>query len=396
MINLGEQFQAQIETCAFGGDGIARPNGVTVFVPGTLPGETVVAEVTDVRSNFARARVLRFGQRSAGRIEPVCPHAGKCAGCAYGHCTYELENQLKLDQLRHFPGAAEIDPGAPLAPEPVWNYRNKLVLHVRKPGPKAELGYVGPDGASLRDIDSCLLARPEINEKLRELRSNPGFDHTLHDGMELTLRFTEHDGVRYWRNAPGAKIPMLTEETPLGPLAVPAGSFFQINRGGMELLLGLVGDALAEKPRPGFLDLYCGAGLFGCLAARRGVPKILGTELDKAAAEAARLNLRRCGAHDFAVAAAEAGHDLPELLSALPPGSPVLVDPPRTGLPAGVVRALNNSRTPELFYISCHPATWSRDAGRLTAAGWVLCELRMVNMFPRTAHFELYSRFQRT
>ena len=394
-MKIGEQFQCEISACGFGGDGIARYQGVTVFIPGALPGERVIAELTGIRRDFWRARVVRFGSRSPERCEPACPLAGRCPGCSYQHCSYELENQLKQAQLANFPAAVGVTLPPPLAPEPVLGYRNKLVLHVRQVGRETEIGYVGSDNVTVCDLEACPLAHPAINAKLRELRADPGFAHTVRDGMELTLRYTEKDGVSYWRNRPSIKLPPLHETTSLGELLVPPGAFFQVNRAGMELLLGLLREVLLERPRGGFLDLYCGVGLFGCAAAAAGVERVVAVELDAAAADCARTNLRRCGAAAPEVIAAEAEKELPRVLEHLPEDTLTVVDPPRTGLHGRAVAALNAGPLRELIYISCHPATWSRDAGRLAAGGWRLQSVRLVNLFPRTGHFELFSRFSR-
>ncbi len=395
-MNIGDHFQCEITACGFGGDGIARHEGMTVFVPGALPGELVVAELTGIRKSFWRARPVRFGQTSPERVVPECPYAGRCPGCAYSHCSFDLENRLKLAQLDNFPGAGKIAPRPVIAPEPVFGYRNKLVLHVRKVGKETEIGYVADDGGHIVcDIESCLLAHPEINAKLRELRANPGFSHTLHDNMELTLRRTEREGVVVWRNCPSIKMPMLHENTPMGELLVPSGGFFQVNPGGMEALIRLLREVLAERPRAGLVDLYCGAGLFACVGAEAGVPEIRAVEVEPASVACAQTNLRRCGAPQAKIVAADAEKELPALLSSMPEDTLLVVDPPRAGLSGALIRTINRSALREIVYISCHPATWSRDADRLGMASWKLESLRMINMFPRTGHFELFSRFRR-
>lgn len=125
------------------------------------------------------------------------------------------------------------------------------------------------------------------------------------------------------------------------------------------------------------------------------MPEIRAVEVEPASVACAQTNLRRCGAPQAKIVAADAEKELPALLSSMPEDTLLVVDPPRAGLSGALIRTINRSALREIVYISCHPATWSRDADRLGMASWKLESLRMINMFPRTGHFELFSRFRR-
>ena len=98
-MQIGTEFQCEIEKTVFGGDGLARCNGEVVFLPRTLPGERLIGRVTAVKKNFSRAEVVRFGQKNPRRIEPGCSYFGRCLGCCYRHAEYALEAELKSAQL---------------------------------------------------------------------------------------------------------------------------------------------------------------------------------------------------------------------------------------------------------------------------------------------------------
>ena len=400
-MQTGAQFQCEIEKVAFGGDGLARVNGEVVFLPGTLPGEKLIGEVVSEKKNFSRGRVVRFGVRSPHRIEPACPAFGRCPGCCYLHCDYPGEIELKSAQLSDLLAQAGIVPGEGVllpaaAPEPPLGYRNKIVFHTHKVGGRTLLGYVGADNRTVTYLDDCPLAHPEISAEIARLRGEKSFLHSLHEGMQLTLRRTDYNGVVFWRNRPERNATWLRETVPFGRLSVPRGSFFQVNPAGCAVLVERFRELLEELRPRRVIDLYAGVGLFGCCAAACGVGDILAVESDEAAAEAARYNLKSFGIADPAVIAGDAAEALRELDAEAAAGTLLVVDPPRTGLSSQAMRALLAGGPAGLVYISCNPATWVRDANRLAGGGFVLHRLQLVNMFPRTGHFELFSFWSRT
>lgn len=398
-MRTGTEFQCEIETCALGGDGIARVDGEVVFLPGTLPGEKLIGRITAEKKNFSRAEIVRFGATSPHRVEPGCPYFGRCPGCRYLHADYAYETALKQRQmLDHMKAAGfECAPEAvaePFAPEPELGYRNKIVLHTHKVKGETFFGYVMADNTTVTDIANCPLANPAINAKLAGLRGDKGFLHSLHEGMDVTFRHTEHDGVKFWRNAPAKNLTWLREETPAGMLSVPCGSFFQVNPAGGAHLVKRFMETVKRLEPSRVIDLYAGAGLFGCAAAACGVTDILAVESDAAAAEAARFNLARRTAN-ARVAAGDAGDALKELGREDAAHTLLIVDPPRNGLAFAAMQALTRSTLGQLVYVSCNPATWTRDAIRLEKGGFRLRRLELVNMFPRTEHFELFSEWVR-
>lgn len=399
-MEIGREFQCEIEKTVFGGDGLARVGGEVVFIPRTLPGERLIARVTACKSSFSRAEAVRFGATSPHRIEPACPYFGRCPGCRYLHAGYAYETELKAAQLADQLAQAGLEPApgvleSPIAPEPPLGYRNKIVLHVHKVGGRTMLGYVMGDNTTVTDIEACPLAHPEINAKLAELRGDKSFLHSLHEGMDVTFRWTAADGAIYWRNQPARNATWLKEELPFGRLSVPCGSFFQVNAAGAAALADEVAALIAARKPARFIDLYAGAGFFSAVALHAGVREVLAVESDEAAAAAARFNLKRFGAEHPEVIAGDAAEALKSLKDAPASDALLTVDPPRGGLTLKAAMALTGSTLDSFIYISCNPATWARDARRLAKGGFTLSKLRLVNMFPRTEHFELFSFWTR-
>ena len=98
-MQIGTEFQCEIEKTVFGGDGLTRCDGEVVFLPRTLPGERLIGRITAKKKNYSRGTVVRFGETSPRRIEPGCPYFGRCPGCCYRHAEYGLEAELKSAQL---------------------------------------------------------------------------------------------------------------------------------------------------------------------------------------------------------------------------------------------------------------------------------------------------------
>ena len=392
-------FKIEIEDLTFGGAGIGRIDGKVCFVPRVLPGEKVEVEIKKEKPDYYTSRLLKVLEPAPERIEEECPFGSFCPGCAYQHCSYKYENELKDRQMRDFlTRSLPVDNcefGVWQAPEKPLGYRNKLVLHVEKDGARTLLGYIHEGNQTVLDVPACPLACEPINEKLSELRSSKGFFHSLHKGQTFTLRYTRQAGVSYWRNAPKAGLSWLKEELPFGNFSVPAGSFHQVNPFGSAALIENTTAVLQREKPEAVIDLYCGSGLFGVTAALAGVSRVLGIEIDKQAVESARYNLNQHGLKNAEIIAADAAKVFDEAVEKLPESAILIVDPPRGGLGKKVKRGIAQSKLKGLIYVSCSPDTLGRDLKMFHNNGFSLKYARMINMFPRTSHFETFTYLTR-
>lgn len=405
-----ENIELEIERIAFRGAGVAHAGPVVCFVPGTCPGERVRARVVRRRKNFWEARVEKVLEASPDRLPaPDCrvftPDGEvQTPGCVYDHATHEAELRWKGGQLRDFlvrqARIAEPFLEPAVASPRHLNYRNKAVMHVaRDARGRRVLGYVGDDNATVLDQPRCPLSLDPINDALAEIRADGAFWRFARPGSRLALRHTTRDGVSVSVRLPDGRFepadpPPLTETVPVaGALEVPARGFFQTNPDVGAALVGAVAGEIRAAAPARFLDLYCGVGVFGLVAAALGVPRVAGAESGRDAAAAARRNAGRLGFADRAsFACADAARALPGLLAGGPAaGTLALVDPPRAGLAPEAVRALLAAPPARLLYVSCSPDTLARDLALLCAPGagaFRLEKARLFDMFPRTAHFE--------
>ncbi len=363
----GQRLRLTVTDLAFGGEGVARQGDFVIFVPFVIPGETVAAEITEVKKRFARARLVEVAEASSLRTEPRCRYFGQCGGCQYQHIDYGAQLEFKRKQIADliervggFAGAA-VGPVVP-CPQP-YGYRNRIMVRSQwnKPRQGLDLGFIRHDSGLVVDVEECAIAEPALNEQLRGLRAHP----PPKGGLKVVLRVLPDDWV------------------------VPRDSFFQNNHHLLPGLTGVVESALRESGARFLIDVYCGVGFFGVSLAGV-VEKFIGVEYDQMAVKAARANAARHGRTngDFVVGNAE--DILPALLQCYPAGqTAVILDPPRTGCPSRSLALLRAVRPAQVIYVSCHPATLARDLNVLCAQG--VFELRKVtplDMFPQTQHVE--------
>ncbi len=402
--------EATIEQVVLGGEGVARtPDGV-IFLSGVLPGERVVYRVAGQSAAFRRGELLAVLEPSPDRVMPECPLArpspigclggglrSACPGCVYAHVKSEAEVRLKqaqlLETLRRLGGLsleALEGIGSPISAIRAIRYRNKAVFHVARSGKEWQVGYYGLDNQTILDVPDCLLTVEPIAEAYFEQRRRPEWPHTLRDGMTVTFRWTQRDGVVWWRNRSDPRTPWLTEEAGGLLLRVPADSFFQINPWMTACLVSEV-EAVIREVQPGaVVDLYCGSGLFSMAAFRAGVSRGWGVEVDGRAVEAAGWNARQAGMTGYTFAACSVERGLRGGgLQFSANGLLAIVDPPRGGLSEAVRQRLLQLSPRDILYISCACDTLARDLRSFWADGrYRVRRICLLDLFPRTAHFE--------
>jgi 23S rRNA (uracil1939-C5)-methyltransferase len=172
---------------------------------------------------------------------------------------------------------------------------------------------------------------------------------------------------------------------------VSAGSFFQVNTPGAEVLVDAVLNYLSPRPHETLLDLYCGVGLFSLVLAAR-IAQVIAVEANPAAVADARFNVESAGLDNVRVIAG----DVADILVALDePVHATIVDPPRSGCGHEVVTRLAALGPKRLVYVACDPATLARDAKTFATAGYQLVEVQPLDMFPQTYHIESVGLFVR-
>ena len=396
-------MRVQISDVAFGGDGVARHEGKVVFIPGTLPGETVDAVVISASKRFSRALPKAVHDPSDVRIESDCPYSLKpsarcalssyCPGCVYRHVSYSGELAIKKKQLADlFARIARMDAMPPVdahGPACADRYRNKVTLHVSN---ERAAGYYAADNTTIIPVSDCRLACEPIAAAIKAAAGEP-----LEPGTDIILRHTERDGLRKWTGQPPSR-PALTEKTFVGEMKVPPSSFAQVNPSMSSQLAERVQNIIRQAAPQNVIDLCCGAGLFAVTAAAAGVPSVFGVETDEAAVNCARENAASIAPGRANFICADAAKGLKTITGAIGTlkQTVIILDPPRRGLDAALIAALTKLDPQLLLYISCAADKLARDTKELIAAGYMLDSAAIFDMFPRTASFETLAVFRKT
>ena len=130
--NVGDRLEVEITDMAFGGDGVGKVDGFVVFVPFVIVGELALVEITERKSDFARARLLQVITPSPDRVDPKCQYFGECGGCQYQHIDYEAQVRIKLEQVRNLfarVGGFTPEVVGKLIPCPApYGYRNRIMI----------------------------------------------------------------------------------------------------------------------------------------------------------------------------------------------------------------------------------------------------------------------------
>ena len=379
-LKLGDRLTATIQDIAFGGEGVTRIDQFVVFVPFVLTGEEVEIEVTEVKKNFARARLLKVITASPLRTTPECPYFGACGGCQYQHIQYSAQLEIKRKQVADLMqriGKFSPDTVAPAIPCPKpYGYRNRVMIRSQwdKYKQGLNIGFIRADSRLVEDIEECKIAEPAINEQIRHVRAHP----PPKGGLKVVLRVMPEG----WD--------------------VPPDSFFQNNFYLLPKLVETVRERVRASGCRFLIDAYCGVGFFS-LELSDLVEQYVGIELDPQAVHAARHNAaerRQLASENRPNGQFLQGRTedlLPQVLSGFPPNSAtVLIDPPRIGCPKSALELLRVIRPAQVIYVSCHPATLARDLNVLCSDG--VFELKMIvplDMFPQTQHLECVADLRR-
>jgi 23S rRNA (uracil1939-C5)-methyltransferase len=402
--------RVRVDSIAGGGDGVARHDGMAVFIPRTAPGDLV--DITlEGHGRFARGSVVSLVEPSASRVEPPCPHytRDRCGGCQLQHMTYDSQLRAKStivrDALERI-GKREAPP-VHVVPSPTpWRYRTKLTLALRWSGHRWIAGlhrFDDPD--AVFKLDQCPITDDRVVEIWRRIvaaasllprsprlrgavrLTSDGASFLLEGGTEWPRAREMADRVPelttvWWQRQAGRRRLLVdrrkaTADGP-GDTQSPDASFAQVNTAAAELLHAhVIGRALSHAPAT-VIDGYAGAGSTAIALAARGV-RVTAIELDPAAARWVAAHLPS-GSRSLVARVEDA-------LDAALPADVVIVNPPRAGVDERVTSTLQGATgSRAIVYVSCNPATLARDLQRMPR--YRVVSLTSFDMFPQTAHVE--------
>jgi len=374
----------KILAVAKGGSGIVRDGEKTVFVPGVIAGETVEYTLLGRRRSAWQGRLQRVLEPSPQRTRPPCPHYGECGGCNLQHMSYDEQLRTKAEILGgNLKKIAGIEPAAAteILPSPPWRYRSKSEFQLRG----GAAGFFARESHRVVTVSRCPLI-PEVAEAFF-LDRRPGLAghgdsqlQVVSNGRELAARLEAAAGGETWLSRER------TVQFQLGPYAYRVGpeNFIQANLFQLRPMLDLLEAALDGMPITSAADLYCGCGFFTLPLAAR-CRTVLALENDPRNVACLRANLESNHAGHVQVIQADV------LRSGLPQADVLVADPPRGGLSARVIAAMAGGPARAVIYFSCDSATFARDLRLFIRHGFALDAMRLVDNFPHSDHFEIFS-----
>jgi 23S rRNA (uracil1939-C5)-methyltransferase len=442
--------ELEITDLAFDGKSVAHLDGKVVFLKGGLPGETVLAEITNQKPRHNQGIVREIVKPSDMRVDARCSHFDYCGGCTWQDLIYNSQLVFKKKQvadcIERIGKLDSVDVADVVGSVELFHYRNKMEFSFHVSEEKGFTLGLHRQGHfdDIFDVETCYLQSSLSNKLVAWVRDFvreeglPVYDVYRHTGYMrfLMIRLgkrTGHtmvnlvtnvgdfpcrkkflDGLRgafpeittVVHNQNGQKSNIATgeiekvlfgagyiEEKLFGKrFRIRANSFFQTNSIQTETLYRNAFDMLQPRPSDRLLDLYCGTGSIGLLVADY-VSEVVGGELIADAVKTARENAAINETENITFAEGFARNFLKT------PGATenhfdiVVVDPPRAGMNPKALKRMLQLKPEKLLYISCNPATFARDAAAIVSGGYNLPQVRPVDMFPHTMHIELIGMF---
>ncbi len=443
-VNVGDRFPLTIRRLGVNGHGIGYFKHKVCFVPGALPGEVVVAEVTKVMPRFLEAKIHRLRRTNKHRVTPRDSYADVAGGFELENLAYpeqlKFKRQVVLDSLSKFKpyGYRNYDVRPTIAAPAEYGYRNKAQFQVRLVDGHVAAGLYKPDSHDLVDMQECAVQMPQTMHvmrtmvKLIEKLNIPVYDEEHNSGIIKTLAVRESwttgelqltiitntpklihkhqlldaikeqlpEVVSVMQNVNPGDTPLvwgdqtihlagaetITESLMGLDFKLSARSFLQLNPAQTEVLYEEAAKALELSPDDTLIDAYAGIGTIGLSLASR-VKDVRGMEIIPEAVDDANENARLNGITNAHYEVGKAEEILPKWQEAGLNFDALVVDPPRAGLDDNLIKAILKTKPRKFAYVSCGMASLARNLRRLTSV-YHVDYIQPIDMMPQTARCE--------
>ncbi len=435
-MNKNEIFEIKITGMTDDGSGVGRAEGIAVFVPYTIIGETVRVHIIKVNKTYAVGKLLDVITPSEHRIKAECEYFYKCGGCQLWHMDYEAELEYKhnkvADCIKRI-GGIETKVSPIIGSNKTSRYRNKVQLPVSGTG----IGFYRRNSHDVIDMEDCLLQDIRASEIVNQIRkwikdyniepynekSGEGVLRHIYlrmadSGIMVTMVIATDKLPHSEKLAESLKKPELcvtsivcninikNTNVVLGhkniviygteslsdsienvSFEISPNSFYQVNKEQTYTLYSIARRMANLSGSETVWDLYCGIGTIGQFMANKA-SKIIGIEIVPEAIENARKNALNNGLNNTEYYCGAAEKIAPELIKKGERADVVILDPPRKGCNEVLLDTVIKTKPDRIVYISCKPSTLARDLKHLSANGYSVKEIVPVDMFPRTCHVE--------
>lgn len=400
-------FEIDIQDYGYDCEGVARrEDGKVCFVPYTLKGERVLAQVVEEEKSFVRCRCQEIKKKSEKRVLPLCQYYGVCGGCNLQHTSYEQELAIKKEVLSKQLSKAKYNGQINVVKsEKEYFYRNKIKLFRAEKG----LGLKKPASNEVVEIEKCVIVDEYLNKALKAVQTFIKAQGILEQTRQVVLK-NQGDDVLVWFNfEKEVKVDFQGLQIMLG---YGSGIFMSVGDSSPRKVLGAENLTFKENDIDGTIKVnsfrqvnsevaqklyecvlkhikigdvvnaYSGAGLLTAMIAKKN--RCYGIEIGEAEHSDAEKLKRENSLGKMFNFLGDVRRVLPKVLGASV--KTVVLDPPRKGCDKRVCQILNDSKVERIIYISCDSATLTRDIQRLRS--YKISSATLFDMFPKTANME--------
>jgi len=450
-VAIGGLYDVLIDDLSHDGLGIARIDGFLVFVKDALPGERVVARITNTKKNYGHGLAIDKIKTAATRVQPLCSLFEACGGCQIQHMNYASQLEFKKNiVVRNMQKFAKIENPPVLdviGMDDPWRYRNKTqVPFGLDENGEIVAGFYKSRSHEIIDMSSCLVqtrVADDIVAAVKKFACEFGISPYIelqHEGVlrHVVIRVgfkTDQVMVVFVTRTPDLphkeplcqhlinKFPSIKSiahninpqvtnvifgeqtNTIYGEdyikdfldgldFLISARSFYQVNPVQTEVLYRIVAQYANIGAADIVFDAYCGIGTITLFLAREAAV-VYGVEIAPDAIVDAKENARINGLDNvnFEVGASEVV--IPRLINEGIVPDVIVVDPPRKGCDVTLLEAIICAKPERVVYVSCDSATLARDVKVLEEGGYKLEIMQPIDLFPMTSHVECVALISR-
>lgn len=438
-------IEVLIEDVSLDGKGIARYNGIVIFVPFAAVGDKLIVKILKVKKDYAFGKTEKILKKSLHRINVDCDSYYKCGGCVFRHISYDEELRIKSkfvkDSLNKFAGITNFNVSDIIGAKDINHYRNKAQVPVRyNRDQKIISGFFSPHSHNVVECLDCKLHPKEFDKIIFEIKKWMQFykivpyDETANTGLlrhiylryakstneimvclvingesipckdilvrNLTGKFENIKSICLNINRKstnvilGDKNKVLFGEDFIQDILcdtrfnISPLSFYQINHDQTEIMYDIAKNMLNLKNTDNVLDLYCGIGTIG-LTMALDINKLLGIEVIKQAVENAIKNSEINNIRNSDFICGDVVEEIDYISSYIKNVNTIIIDPPRKGCDGRLIDTIMKISPEKILYISCNPCTWARDLKILCKQSYNLRSVVPIDLFPRTGHVEV-------
>lgn len=433
-----------VEITGFGseGEGVAKVQDFTIFIPRAIKGEKCKIKVIKVNKSFAFGKLLEVIEASPYREEPICSIYSQCGGCQIQHLSYEGQLEFKRQKVQEIMkriGKIDVEVMPVMGMENPYRYRNKVQLPVSRENEEISIGFYAQRTHRIINIDKCHI-QEEIGDRVIFIAKEwikkyniETYNEESHKGIVrhimirkafrtgevMVVIVTRGEELPYKnefvdmmiKNIPGLVSVVqninkdktnvvlgLKNKTLWGKdtivdyigkykFNISPLSFFQVNPVQTEILYGKALEYAGLTGEEIVFDAYCGTGTISLFLSEKA-KKVYGVEIIPEAIENAKINAVENGVSNAEFIVGKSEEVIPELLNRGIVADVVVVDPPRKGCEKSLLEAIAKSKPKRIVYVSCDPATLARDLGILEELGYKTVKVQPVDMFPMSNHVE--------